>query len=134
LNGTFTIIATNGYVPNPGDTFQVLNYPSATSSFTCMGGLDLGSGVLFQPQFAETGLTLLATAYSTIASQPQLFISSSPDGMQITWPAGFPSWTLQSTADLSVPAWAAVSSACGNQAVVSTTNAPQQFFRLYNGN
>jgi hypothetical protein len=129
LGGTFIVSTSGGYLPSPGDTFQVLNYPSSTNSFTCLSGLDLGSGILLQPQFGSTGLTLQAAAYTTGASQPQLFINRTLGGVAITWPVGFPDWTLQSTTNLSSPAWTAVSNPCGNQAVVPT-GAPQQYFRL----
>jgi len=129
FDGTFSLSTRNGYLPNPGDAFRVLSYPSATSSFTCLGGLDLGGGILLQPQFGVTGLTLLATAYTTNASQPQLFITHTLGGAAITWPDGFPGWTLQSSTNLSSSAWTTVSNACGNQATVPIS-APQQFLRL----
>jgi hypothetical protein len=129
LSGTFTVTTRNGYLPNPGATFQVLSYPSSTNSFTCLSGLDLGGGILLEPQFGSTSLTLRAMAYTTNASQPQLFINRTLGGLAIDWPAGFPGWTLQSSTDLSSSAWMAVSNACGNQAFVPI-NPPQQYFRL----
>jgi hypothetical protein len=129
LDGTFTVSTPKGYLPSPGDTFHVLTYPSSTNSFTCLSGLDLGGGILLQPQFGSAGLTLLATAYTINASQPQLFINRTLGGVAIIWPVGFPDWTLQSSTNLSSPAWTAVSNACVNQIVVPTS-APQQYFRL----
>jgi hypothetical protein len=129
LDGMFTVSTRNGYLPNPGATLQVLNYPSSTNSFACLSGLDLGGGILLQPQFSSTRLTLLATSYTANASQPQLFINRTLGGLAITWPVGFPGWTLQSNTNPSSSAWMAVSTACGNQAVVPIS-APQQYFRL----
>jgi hypothetical protein len=111
-----------------GGTFQVLSYPPATNLFTCLSGLDLGGGILLQSQFDPTSLTLLATAYTTSASQPQLFMNRTLGGLAITWPL-FSGWTLQSTTNLSSSAWISVSNACGNQAVVPIS-APRQYFRL----
>jgi hypothetical protein len=128
MGGTFTVRTRNGYLPNPGNTFQVLSYPPATNLFTCLSGLDLGGGILLQPQFDSTSLTLLATAYTTNASQPRLFMNRTLGGLAITWPV-FPGWTLQSTTNLSSSAWISVSNACGNQAIVPIS-APQQYFRL----
>ncbi len=110
-----------------------LSYPSATNFFTCLDGLGLGGGIIVQPHFEPKGLTLLAVAYSTNASQPQLFINLSPGGVEIIWPESFLTWTLQSTTILSSTAWTAVSNACGNQTVVPTS-APRQYFILRNGN
>jgi hypothetical protein len=72
---------------------------------------------------------LLATAYTTNASLPQLFINRTFEGVAITWPVGFPSWALQSTTNLSSQTWETVPNACGNQAVVPAS-AAQQYFRL----
>jgi hypothetical protein len=129
VDGSFNVSTRNGYLPNPGAAFQVLNYPSSTNSFTCLSGLDLGGGILLQPQFGPTGLTLLATTYTTNASQPQLFINRTLGGLAITWPVGFQGWALQSTTNLSSAPWSMVSNACVNQAVVPIS-APQQYFRL----
>ena len=129
FDGTFSVSTRNGYLPNPGAAFQVLSYLSSTNAFICMSGLDLGGGTLLQPQFGPTGLTLLATAYTTNASLPQLFINRTLGGVAITWPVGFPGWTLQSNTNLSSHAWVTVSNACGNQAIVPGS-AAQQYFRL----
>jgi hypothetical protein len=129
FDGTFAVSTRNGYLPTPGASFQVLSYPSATNSFTCLSGLDLGGGILLQPQFGPTTLTLLATAYTTNASQPQLFVNHTLGGLAITWPVGFQGWALQSKTNLSSAAWSTVSNTCVNQAVVPIS-APQQYFRL----
>jgi len=106
--GTFSVSTRSGFVPSPGDTFDVLSYPSATNEFTCFSGLDLGGGVLLLPQ---------------------LFITRSPTGVRVTWPLGFPGWVLQSTTNLSSTNWSSVSAQCDNQALLPVT-APKQFFRL----
>ncbi len=130
LNASLAATVRNGFVPGPGQTFNVLAYPSSTNQFNCIGGLDLGGGILLQPQFSSTGLTLLTTAYSVDAVRPQLFINRSLGGVAITWPASFSSWTLQSATNLSSPAWIPVPNSCGNEALVPGT-APL-YFRLGN--
>jgi hypothetical protein len=126
--GLLSVTTRAGYRPNPGDTFQVLSYPSATGAFTCLD-LDLGGGILLQPQFGPTHLNLIATSYDTNSSQPQLFITRAPGGVLLTWPLGFPNWGLQSSTNLPSTNWAPVPNPCGNQATVPTT-AAEQFFRL----
>src|ERR1051325_4001938 len=59
VTGIFSVSTRNGFRPNPGDTFNVLSYPSATGMFTCFRGLDLGAGLRLVPQFGETGMSLL---------------------------------------------------------------------------
>jgi hypothetical protein len=127
-DGTFTVNAPNGYLPNPGDTFQVMTFPSVTGAFTCLN-LDLGGGILLQPQFSATDLTLLATAYATNSSRPTLQISQAPGGVYLQWPLGFPGWTLQSATNVNFNPVVPVSTVCGNQATVPLTG-PRQFFRL----
>ena len=54
FDGTFTVSTRNGYLPTTnGTTFQVLSYPSETNFFTCLGGLDLGSGILLKPDLVR---------------------------------------------------------------------------------
>jgi hypothetical protein len=129
MNGTLTVSTRNGFRPNPGDTFQVLSYPSATNEFTCFSGLDLGGGLLLLPQFTRTGLTLLTTTYATNSARPQLLITRWPTGVRVTWPIGFPGWTLQSATNVTSGVWTPVPVPCENQAVIPIT-APRQFFRL----
>jgi hypothetical protein len=133
LSATFSVSTRNGYVPNPGDRFQVLSYPSATGTFSCFNGLDLGEGILLQPQFTDTGLSLVATTYATNSSRPQLFISSVPGGVFLSWPLGYPDWALQAATNLVSAIWTPVPPQCANQAFMPT-NAPRQFFRLAHGN
>jgi len=127
ISGSFTASARNGFEPSSREVFPVLNYPSFTGAFSCMS-LDLGGGILLQPQFSSTGLTLLVTTYTVNAGQQKLFINNTLGGVAITWPNGFPGWALQSTTNLS-SGWTIVFNACGNQALVPI-NAPHQYFRL----
>jgi hypothetical protein len=126
--GQFTVSTRNGFRPNPGDTFEVLTYPSATVGFVCLNGLDLGGGILLVPEFKPTKLTLTATAY-TPGPLPQLFVSRDPGGVRITWPLGFSSWKLLSTTNLTSPIWVELPVQCGNQALVPWSG-PVAFFRL----
>jgi hypothetical protein len=126
--GTFSVSTRNGYRPNPGDTFQVLSYPSATNTFVCLSGLDLGGGILLQAQFSNTGLSLATTTY-TPGGDPRLVFTRSPNGLRVQWPLGFDDWDLQFTTNLASPTWAPVPTQCNNQALVPTV-LPQQHFRL----
>ena len=110
----------------------MLTYPSATDGFGSMS-LDLGNGLLLQPQFNPTALTLTVTNYTVGASQPQLFSAVLPDGLFLQWPATYTGWSLQSTTNLAEPAWLPVAVSGGNNVVVPETEV-QQFFRLSNGN
>jgi hypothetical protein len=129
MDGTFTVSTRNGFRPSPGDSFAVLSYPASSNSFACFSGLDLGGGLLLQPHYNITGLTLTTTTYITNSALPQLFISRSSKGVVVQWPVGFPGWALQSGTNLASPFWSPVPLACDNQALVPVM-VPSQFFRL----
>ena len=59
LNGSLNISLIGGFVPNPGDTFQIMTFGSRSGSFTTTNGLDLGGGRLFQVNLTSTSLTLV---------------------------------------------------------------------------
>ena len=131
LNGTLSVSTNNGFLPSPGDTFQVLSYPSASGGFSCFSGLDLGSGLMLVPQYARTSLTLVTATYDVNATEPRLFIGRAPGGVLITWPLGFPDWQLEASTSLFPPDWVPVSAQCGNQALLPA-GLPQQYFQLRN--
>ena len=127
--GTLSASTRNGFQPTMGEVFTVLNYPSYSGVFSSTN-LTLSGGIVLQPQFSGTSLTL--TAANGSSSQPQLSVSTSGNNIIIQWPSGFSSWTLQSTTNLVSPSWMTVSGTSGNQAIVPIMGA-QQFFRLKNG-
>jgi hypothetical protein len=50
----------NGFFPTVGDPFSILFYSARNGNFAALDGLDLGGGVLLDPLFADTSLTLVA--------------------------------------------------------------------------
>jgi hypothetical protein len=59
LDGTLNVALIGGYVPQVGDTFLILTFNSATSTFATVNGLDLGNGLYLEPVYGDTGLTLV---------------------------------------------------------------------------
>jgi hypothetical protein len=118
----------NGFQFSPNQWFSILSFPSATNWISCLNGLDLGNGILFQPQITATTLSLLATIYATNSPTPQLFITPTLDGVSVTWPDKFSAWTLQSATNLLSSTWSPIS-ACEDNALVPVSG-PKQFFRL----
>jgi hypothetical protein len=55
LNGTLNVILLNGFLPSPGDSFQVLTFGSHTGTFSTFTGLDLGNGHSLNPVFNTNG-------------------------------------------------------------------------------
>ena len=62
LNGTLNVALTNGYLPNAGDSFQVLLFGSVSGDFAAENGLNLGSGLQLDPEYSASGLTLVTMA------------------------------------------------------------------------
>jgi hypothetical protein len=59
LDGTLNISLTNGFRPNLGDRFQILNFGSRTGDFAGENGLGLGDGLRLDPQYKDSSLTLV---------------------------------------------------------------------------
>jgi RHS repeat-associated protein len=62
LDGTLNVELTNGYMPNVGDSFQVLLFGSRSGDFAAENGLNLGGGLQLDPEYSASGLTLVTTA------------------------------------------------------------------------
>jgi PKD repeat protein len=58
LDGTLTVSALGGYLPNFGDSFRVLTFASSSGQFADYVGLDLGSSRVLVPVYNPTDLTL----------------------------------------------------------------------------
>jgi hypothetical protein len=127
--GKFTLGTLNGYRPNPGDSFFVISYPSATGDFTSFNGLDLGSGLRLAPRFSASGLTLVAGSYP-VNPVPSLTLDGSISGLLVAWPVNFTGWQLQSATNLPALSWTTVP-VTGSNNIVLPFAVPQQYFRLF---
>jgi hypothetical protein len=59
LAGTMEITLVNGFTPSLGNSFQVMTFASRAGSFDTILGLDLGGGLVLDPQYSATNLTLV---------------------------------------------------------------------------
>jgi hypothetical protein len=59
LDGTLRVTLLDGFVPQPGDAFQVLTFGSRAGDFAQYAGLDLGSGRVLRPLFSDHALSLV---------------------------------------------------------------------------
>ena len=124
--GALSIGTRNGYQPGVGTAFTVLDYPSFTGAFSSTN-VDLGGGLVLQPQFNPTNLVLTAAAVTA----PTLSISISGASVTVQWTPGFSTWVLQSATNLSNPNWTTLSFT-GNSTVVPVQPKQQQYFRMHN--
>ncbi len=100
LAGTLHVTDPNNFLPNGGDTFQVLTFASSTGNFDTYSGLDLGNGGILQPEFAanDTGLNLVAYVTTTTTVTSNEADNTSVYGQDVTFNA------TVSAADGSIPA------------------------------
>jgi hypothetical protein len=71
LDGTVNITLLNGFVPTPGDDFQVLTFGTVTGDFTNYNGLDLGGGLSLAPVYDSNSLTLVTMSGPASSTQIQ---------------------------------------------------------------
>jgi len=70
-NGPINIGLINGFMPTPGQTFQVINYGSITQAASpTFTGLDLGGGISLLPIVNPTNLTLQAVGQTWVRLSP----------------------------------------------------------------
>jgi hypothetical protein len=62
LAGTLTVTLLNGFVPQVGDSYQVLTFGTRTGDFDTISGLDLGNDLRFNPVYDDTSLSLVAVS------------------------------------------------------------------------
>lgn len=82
LGGTLRVVLLDGFVPGPGQSFQVMTFGSRVGDFANYQGLNVAPGVTLRPVFSANALTLVAPP----PGGPRVtgvFVSGS------TWSAGF---------------------------------------------
>ena len=60
LGGTLRVSLAAGFVPAEGSVFHVVSTGSRTGAFATIAGLDLGGGLVLEPDYTATGLDLVA--------------------------------------------------------------------------
>ncbi len=70
IDGTINVSLINGFMPVPGDVFQVLTFGSSSGGPPNITGLDLGGGLSFFPQFSGTSLTLICVGQTWVHLVP----------------------------------------------------------------
>ena len=58
LDGVLDVVLIDGFVPELGDTFQVMTFPSVSGDFAQYQGLAVGSGLYLRPSLSSSSLIL----------------------------------------------------------------------------
>ncbi len=69
-NGTLAVSLANGFVPAPGDRFDVIGWGDHSGVFSRIDGLDLGGNLALRPEYATSGLTLVCFAGHVAGVEP----------------------------------------------------------------
>lgn len=134
LNGALSIRVVNGFVPVPGDVFQVMQYNLRSGAFAATNGMLAANGqVLLVPSYRTNGVFLVAT----IAPLGPTLVAPSVVGGSFSLSFATQlsrSYRLETTATLSPPNWQLLQSILGDgttrAVTVPLSNFPQQFFRV----
>jgi uncharacterized repeat protein (TIGR03803 family) len=135
LYGTTYDGGTDGY----GSVFQITTNGALTPiySFTDgndggdpLAGLVLASGGNLYGTALAGGASSIGTMFEVVLSPPALNIS--PEGHQsvLSWPAWANNYVLQSTTNLALPNWTAVTNAISGTTLTVTNVLHAQYFRL----
>ncbi len=102
LSGTLNISTTNGFIPNIGDAFQVLNYNSRSGSFGTVNGTNLGNGRAYSPAYNSNNMTLNVTDTCTLS--PDYILTSSTGASIVPGTSYLPGSTCNScTVSVTLP-------------------------------
>ncbi len=128
LAAAVNVCSINGFVPAPGDRFEIMKFGSLSGSMV-FNGLDIAKGIRLEPIITSTNIVLVATNAPTNA-YPALHLVHNGDAMWLFWPAGYGGFRLQSNTNLNFTnAWSDVSLTESNRSIFTPT-LPTTFFRM----
>lgn len=129
FSGRIVARLVNGFVPNVGDTFQVMTFGTGNGDFVCRDGfLVLGQGRRLRTQFAPTSLTLTTIA-APDPEHPGLSIHNVTGSFVVCWPSEFAGYLLQAKDNLNITNWTTIGT---NSFLIMpiNINMPERYFRL----
>lgn len=124
LNGTLSIVLTNGFAPVAANSFLVLSAGTRSGTFTSVTGDDLGGGLLLVPTYALGELTLVATQQSHL--QP---LALAGDRM-LRWNGAADGYELQTSTSILGP-WTPVLAPVTRDNGESIVHLPAEGTRFY---
>ena len=128
LSGTLGVTLADGYLPNPGDTFNLMTYRSREGDFACFKGmLFLGENRRLITQFGPTNLALVTVTAPDPTNVVPRVTAQWPSAI-VCWPAEFTGWQLYGTTNLATPQWQPLPGATNRW--LEPVMAPAKYFRL----
>jgi hypothetical protein len=129
LAGTISVSLAPGYLPNPGDSFNVLTYKSRAGDFACYNGfLFLGQNRRLLTQYSTTNLTLVTVTLPDPTNGVPRVTAQYPSAL-VCWPAEFVGYGLAFTTNLNFPTWTPLPGVTNRY--YETPMVSEKFFRLW---
>jgi fibronectin-binding autotransporter adhesin len=128
LDGQLQLQFINGFVPQVGQTFQILTCNSEVGRFASIGAPPL-PGLVWVARYNATNVTLILAGNANV-SRPSI------SGGLLTLPVNTTSgvvYVVQATDSLSTPDWQTISTLTGDGTVKTAsdpTSKPQRFYRV----
>jgi fibronectin-binding autotransporter adhesin len=128
LSGSIGVRLAPGYLPNPGDSFQVMTFASHTGDFACFNGfLLLGQNRRLQMSYGTTNLTLVTVTAPDPTNVALTVVAQYPSAV-VCWPADFAGYGLYWNSNLATTNWTWLPGVTNRH--IETNLAPYKFFRL----
>lgn len=128
LSGSIGLTRPDGYLPNPGDTFNVMTYQSRAGDFACFNGfLFLGQNRRLLTQYSATNLSLVTVTLPDPTNPPVRLAAEYPAAV-LCWPAEFTGWQLLASTNLATTNWVIVPGVTNRY--LESPMVPEKFFRL----
>jgi hypothetical protein len=128
LSGVVNVSLSSGFLPAPGDRFEVLTCSRLTNTLTGFNGLQVGKDLRLEPIITSTNITLVAMTTPPL-SAPRFVIFAEGDELVFAWPRGFEDLSLQHTPALP-PSWRDIVPLEPNRIFLDPGDAPSCFLRL----
>jgi hypothetical protein len=126
LDGQLVVSLVNGFVPQPGQTFQVLTCNSLVGKFASISTPPPGSAV-WVPHYSASGVTL---ALANNMNLPRPFISGGAFNLSINTTPGV-HYVVQATDDLNPPNWQTTTTITGDGTVKTASETLARTHRFY---
>lgn len=128
FKGTIGVSLAPGYLPSPGDTFDVVRFASTTGDFQCFNGfLFLGQNRRLLTQFSATNLSLV-TVTMPDPTNPPVRLTAEGAMSLYCWPAEFTGWQLLASTNVAATNWPVVPGVTNRY--LEAPMVREKFFRL----
>jgi len=126
LDGELLVSLVNGFVPSPGQTFQVLRSSSLSGKFANITTPSV-AGTAWVPRYSATGVTLVFAGNVNLA---QPVVSNGTLSLSIQTTTGLV-YVVQATDELNPPSWQTASTIVGDGTVKTFSEAATHADRFY---